>query len=579
MNAERPSVTSTNSSATLRPRTRRPAQDDGADDSPTESNLVSESRCRTISNSRSPLRDASPIPNRHPSHPTVSNRTPSRSTSHSQSVVSQGLLGGQGLPSNFATGLWENSWTSLQNVASNLLGTDMSSSSSAPGLPNRKKRSSETSRVSKTKTPPGQWGPQGAEERLIGAGTKEDRLAKVQAKKREILLSANGHMGSDASGRFKRRDSDERAAASAPPRQYEDREALVYLHKVHPEDTLAGVMIKYNCNAPVFRKANRLWPNDRIQIRDVVYLPIDACGIRGRKLADEECRSDSISSTSNQDRMRTPTDQTAPWSQAQCISDASQTIHSSVPTSPAKSVYPPDDQPRTHHSWVTLPNFPNPVEIARLSRRSLGFFPPSRRKSVSFSDLDTPSASLELPRSQPRNESRRRDRDRSGSSSGSYFAERLQGPGGVGTLGKEVRSPGPAQDGLNKLFAAHLPDVAPRASFESVHSNSSHGIENVGGAIEGWVRKIASRAKESVQPPSYSSRTTEGDLIELSDTFEIGDDHDQHSVDNDQNGDPATQPALGTWKDDQERVLRERFPPRGRVFAESPRRRGVRMHY
>ena len=574
MNAERPSVTSRNSSATLRPRTRRPAQDDGADDSPTESTAVSESRCRRISNSRSPLRDASPIPNRHPSRPPVSDRTPDRPTSHSQSAVSQGILGGQGLHSNFATGLWENSWTSLQNVASNLLGNDMSRSSSGAGSPNRKKRLLDTSRVSKPKTLPAQWGPRGTEERLIGAGTKEDRLNKVQAKKREKLLSANGHMGPDASGRFKRRDSDERAAASAPPSQYEDREALVYLHKVHPEDTLAGVMIKYNCNPPVFRKANRLWPNDRIQIRDVVYLPVDACGVRGRKLADEECRTNGIPSASDQDLMRTPTDKTGPWSQPQDISDTSEAIHSSVPTSPSISVSPPDDQPWTHDSWVTLPNFPHPVEIARLSRRSLGFFPPSRRKSVSFSDLDTPSASLELPRSQPRKESRRRDRDRSGSSSGSYFADRLQGPGGVGTLGKEVHSPGPAQDGLNKLFAAHLPDVAPRASFESVHSNSSHGIENVGGAIEGWMRKIASRAKESVQPPLYNSRNSGGDLIELSDTFEIGNDHNQHSVGNVHNADPATQPALGTWKDDQERVLRERFPPRGRVFAQSPRRRG-----
>lgn len=540
MNDERSSVTSRNSSATLRPRTRRPAQADGADDCATDSNPVLGFRSRTTSNSRSPLRDASPISNRHPSRSTVTDRSPGRSTSHSQSVVSQGILGGQGLPANFATGLWENSWTSLQNVASNLLGKDMFISSNAAGAPNRKKRPLETSRVSKPKTLPGQWGPRGAEERLIGVGTKEDRLAKVQAKKRETLLSANGHMGPDASGRFKRRESDERGAASAPPSQHEDREALVYLHKVQPEDTLAGVMIRYNCNPPMFRKANRLWPNDRIQIRDVVYLPVDACGVRGRKLVDEECRANGLSSTSNQDLMRTPTDKTGPWSQPQDISDASETIHSSVPTSPSISVSPPDDQPWTHYSWVSLPNFPNPVEIARLSRRSLGFFPPSRRKSVTFSDLDTPSASLEIPRSQPRNESRRRDRDRSGSSSDSYFADRLQGPGGVGTLGKEVRSPGPAQDGLNKLFAAHLPDVAPRASFESVHSNSSHGIENVGGAIEGWVRKIASRAKESVQPPSYSPRSTEGELIELSDTFETGDDHNQHAIDNDQYADPAT---------------------------------------
>ena len=572
MNNERPSVTSRNSSATLRPRTRRQAQGDGADDSHGEAIPISEPQSRRASQSRSPLRDVSPIPNKHPSRSTVPARGPERLTGNSRSMIPQSLFASQALPTTFATGLWETSWASLQNVASNLLGNDISRPSSASGSSNRGGKPSNATNGPKSKTITGQWGPQGTVERNIGIGTKEDRLAQVQAKKRETLLSADGHVNLDGSGRFKRRDSDERARASAPPSQDEDREALVYLHKVKPEDTVAGVMIKYNCNAPVFRKANRLWPNDRIQIRKVVYLPVDACGVRGRKLADEEVRMNGLSSAPNEDLMRTPRALHSPWSQSQTPPEASETIHSSAPTSPSISISPPDEQPWTHDSWVSLPNFPDPVEIARLSRRSLGFFPPSRRKSVSFSDLDTPSASLDLPRKEPRNDSRRRDRERSGSSSGSYFADRLQGPGGVGTLGREVRSPGPAQDGLNKLFAAHLPNVAPRASFDSIHSNSSHGIENVGGAIEGWMRKIASKAKESVQPPAHGS----SDPIELSDAVDMGDDSDPPLGERrGRDADPATQPALGTWRDDQERLLRERFPPRGRVFAESPRRRGV----
>ena len=576
MNVERPSVTSRNSAATLRPRTRRQAQDDGADESYDETLFVLEPRSRPSSQSRSPLRDSSPIPNKHPSRPAIALRNHERSSGNNQSSTSQGLFGGQTLPSTFATGLWESSWTSLQGIASNLLGNDTHVSPSTSGSTNRKRRPLEFTKGSNPKALSGQWGPQGTEERLIAAGTKEDRLAKLQAKKRERLLAANGHIQPDSSGRFKRRDSDERASASAPPSHHEDWEALVYLHKVKPEDTLAGVMIKYNCNAPIFRKANRLWPNDRIQIRKVVYLPVDACGIQGRKLADEEMRMNCFSSTNNDDLMKTPTAVHAPWDPSPNPSEASQTDLSSVATSPSISVSPPDEDPWTHDSWVSLPNFPKPVEVARLSRRSLGFFPPSRRKSVSFSDLDTPSVSLDLPRNDARNDSRGRHKDRSGSSSGSYFADRLQGPGGVGTLGREVRSPGPAQDGLNKLFAAHLPNVAPRASFESAHSNSSHGIENVGGAIEGWMRKIANKAKESVQPPSHSSKSAVGDLIELSDTFELADDNDGRRAERaGDEADLATQPPLGTWKHDQERMLRERFPPRGRVFAESSRQRGV----
>ncbi|KAL8792295.1 MAG: hypothetical protein Q9195_005086 [Heterodermia aff. obscurata] len=576
MSVEHPSAISRNSVATLRPRTRRQAHDDGADESYDETLFVLEPCSRPSSQSRSSFTDTSTIPNQHPSRPTTALRDHERSSGNNRPSISQGLFGGQTLPSTFATGLWESSWTSLQGIASNFLSNDAHVIPSTSGSTNRKRRPHEFAKGSKPKARSGQWGPQGTEERLIGAGTKEDRLAKLQAKKRERLLAANGHIHPDSSGRFKRRDSDERASASAPPSQPEDREALVYLHKVKPEDTLAGVMIKYNCNAPVFRKANRLWPNDRIQIRKVVFLPIDACGIQGRKLADEEMRVNGFSSIVNDDLLETPTAVHAPWDPSPNPSEASENVLSSVATSPSISVSPPDEDPWTHDSWMSLPNFSNPVEVARLSRRSLGFFPPSRRKSVSFSDLDTPSVSLDLPRDDGRNNSRRREKDRSGSSSGSYFADRLQGPGGVGTLGREVRSPGPAQDGLNKLFAAHLPNVAPRASFESAHSNSSHGIENVGGAIEGWMRKIANKAKESVQPPSHGSKSAVGDLIELSDTFELADDNDRRGTERaGDDADVATQPPLGTWKDDQERLLRERFPPRGRVFAESPRRKGV----
>lgn len=166
--------------------------------------------------------------------------------------------------------------------------------------------------------------------------------------------------------------------------------------------------------------------------------------------------------------------------------------------------------------------------------------------------------------------------------------ERLQGPGGVGTLNREVVTPGPAQDGLNKLFASHLPNVAPRSSFESMQSNnSSTGIENMGGKIEGWMRKMANRAKESVlQPPggsSSSSRGEAGDLIELMEGFEgaelqeeirgrrSGETRSQHPT----AAAAAAVVGISGEHDDhdqdqeEERILSERFPPsrEGRVFV------------
>ena len=142
-------------------------------------------------------------------------------------------------------------------------------------------------------------------------------------------------------------------------------------------------------------------------------------------------------------------------------------------------------------------------------------------------------------------------------------------------MGKNVKSPGPAQDGLNKLFAAHLPIVAPRSSFESEHSASSHpnGIENIGGAVEGWVRKLATKAAKTVQPPTPGGPSGVGDLIELSeDAFEIGNDDDEDDGQRNTLTNSNAASGVGAWSAEQERMLQERFPPRGRVIDKSHRR-------
>lgn len=139
----------------------------------------------------------------------------------------------------------------------------------------------------------------------------------------------------------------------------------------------------------------------------------------------------------------------------------------------------------------------------------------------------------------------------------------------MGTLGKDVHGPGPAPDGLNKLFAAHLPNVAPRDSFESTRSNaSSSGIEHVGGAIENWVRKMAQKAVARVQPPAARPGTGTGDVIELTDAFEAGIEGDGGRGDGG-DGDAA---SLGLRAEERS-MLQERFPPRGRVFEESGRKK------
>jgi hypothetical protein len=129
----------------------------------------------------------------------------------------------------------------------------------------------------------------------------------------------------------------------------------------------------------------------------------------------------------------------------------------------------------------------------------------------------------------------------------------MRGPGGVGTMGKNVRRPGPAQDGLNSWAKKHIPGLAidslPSTSIlggESAHfgfgeelgniaeggfaggtggtgattpsggSNNGLGLENAAAAIEGWVRRLAVKAPGT--PKMGGSRGVEAlDLIELLD--------------------------------------------------------------
>ncbi|KKY21844.1 putative carbohydrate-binding module family 50 protein [Diplodia seriata] len=404
--------------ASLRPRNKRLVSgvDDDLDRDSNAAASVDASRAASPAASPFASRTASPIPGAGPSRSGSSqavNR--SRESTISKSALSRSQSGNAQDPLAQLSGLWGSSWTTLQGLASNVLGSDPN------GDVPRKRRPFEATHGRKTTTsaPPAQWGP-ATRDTQVGTGTKEEREAMVRAMKRKDLLMADGHLNVDATGKFKRRNSDERISSSAPPTEHIDREALVYIHRVRPEDTLAGITIKYNCQAAPLRKANRI---------------------------------------------------------------------------------------------VTQ----------------------------SF---------------------------------------KLDGPGGVGTFNRNVRKPGPAQDGLNKIFAQHLPNLAPPpgkdyfgtwnpAAMAEAKSNgnsmgpsgtatpvgvggvggSSSGFDlaQVGGAIEGWMRKVATQASTLVPPaqltPSKTGVTTAdrqraagaglgaagmsgdiNDLIELTDAFEVGED-------------------------------------------------------
>lgn len=627
---------------TIRPRNRRLVStigDDGSEDAggmgssgsqhnmppSTSSGLPGESGNLTPPHSRAPTpsllssRGASPIPSKHPSrHTDAPTSHPTRGQSD---IFSRGFsVGGGGRsgtpqggtnPAGLAADLWESSWTSLQGLASSVLGSNATQGkprSSTRGH-QRRKPSTATNIFGgpiKSSPQPSSWGPSSATvaSRQIGAGTKEDRHAFVQAKKREALLQANGEGTADTMGRFKRRDSGARPPSPSAKASGQDEDALVYVHHVVPNDSIMGVTIKYGCQQAIMRKANGFWPSDSIQTRKTVLIPVEACTAKGRRvptpppeqdlLGDDAV--DSLEDLHSSSIAPPPGESSGAAKDAESFGQGIQNHNEQLEASSSKATTEHhDDPPWKHESWVQIEGFTALVEIGRVPRRNLGFFPRTRRKSQSlqpYSDFETPPTSSDISRVPSQNYSRSQTpprlstpqsgipeswalpRTRSSSAANlssvgpSFSSHRkrssfyLSGPGGVGTLSQDSIAPGPAPDRLTKFFRPANPPahLAPprRNSIDSTTStvvsnaSSTTGMENFGGAIEGWVRKVASRAKtglnemqqqHQLQSGGESSGSggfgsfripgigAMGDLIELDDGME-GSNNDNNNKNN-----------------------------------------------
>lgn len=519
--------------------------------STTLSTDVGTTRSRGATPSPLPSRGTSPLPMKHPS----------RVTEPASSVRNEGTsLGWNGSSkassSRGAADFLDSSWSSLQSLASSVLGSD-----TGQNIPNNAAKAHSRRKPSRSdlyirnipRSLPSAWGPSAPISPEIGSGTKEERQALVQAKKREALLLADSDPITSRNFPHKRRDSGDYFDQPLDPEQ--DEEALAYIHPVQATDSITGVTIKYGCQAAIFRKANGFWPNDNIQSRKTVLLPVDACTVKGMPIRPNE--SVDLLGTDSEDGNG-----------------------SSIAPPATSADEPPSEQKASgtreaeanriwkHEKWVQIDGFPAAIEIGRVPRRALGFFPRTRRKSVSYSDADPLSGSSRdltrtpspvgspplapsqevLPRARPRG-----DHSKPGGRSTARPQHRRQRSSlhltgtGVGTLDPTATGPGPAMDGLSKFFSQHMPQLAlppvpdnlRRSSFGSestATSNASTGLENIGGALEGWMRKVAIRAKaglsELQQAPPNQQATNRGrspglwglggDLIELDDASEGG---------------------------------------------------------
>lgn len=390
-----PGAASTNtgsrSTSTVRPRTRRLISVDDVTDEDYEGPLQS-TRLSTTTLSRdssavrsrgatpSPhtSRGTSPLPMRHPSRATESlnlddlNRFGGSLGGHSQTGKAQVKFADS---SRAAVDFLDSSWTSLQSLASSFLGSDIARSApNGTARTHARKPSRPDPYMRANPKTPSAWGPSTPSTSEIAAGTKEERLAMVQAKKREALLLAD--TGSEASRdiRHKRRDSSDRTDHAAVDAR-QDEEALVYVHHVQPNDSITGVAIKYGCQPAIFRKANGFWPTDSIQSRKTVLLPVTSCSVKGRPIRAPTEIDLLGGDTSNRDSLEDLTGSSiapAPSSDARASSTEGEAPTEAPLEGEADKIW-------KHQSWVQIDRFSAPVEIGRVPRKALGFFPRTLR--------------------------------------------------------------------------------------------------------------------------------------------------------------------------------------------------------
>ncbi|KAJ4243587.1 hypothetical protein NW762_014779 [Fusarium torreyae] len=471
---------------------------------------------------------------------------------------------------NFFNDSLNQSWASIQGFTSSLMSGDNGAA----------RRSQSHNRAG---TRPGTWGrdfsnfglkqtaawgpapPKEPDLNDVGTGSRAERDAALKAAKRAMVLESHDGVngGLDVSGKHKRRNSDE----SAPEQPQQPQEYLVYIHKVEPSDTYAGLILRYQCREDAFRKANGLWTRDSVQVRKWLTIPVDACDIRGRP-----CDPPSWHNSHGVDLL-------APTPAATEDSTSSQAVHDdffSRPTNGTPSATQSteeEEKPWTHVRWVKIDSFSQPVEIARVARNAMGYFPPRRKKSIrTISTLSTPRQSLDLysnPPGSTGNSSRRQSSlghrpQLSGtvmsspgrgaiSEGGESLPAWMRRPGGVGSMGMSTRAPGPDKDYITTWTKKHLPGLTlegiPSMSImgsETAHfgfktgespsivenpsgegqdagaTQQGNGLDKAAAAVETWLRGALSRKPSSqldrIRGYSESRPERNGDLIELTDT-------------------------------------------------------------
>jgi hypothetical protein len=564
-------------SSAIRPRNRRLIR---SDEDPPYSfpRRLSPSSALQSESSPSLSRGVSPLPSGILSRDAKDRERPGPST---------GIFGGSLLESSWTAG-----WTSVTEFASSLLSGgengdavrhgQVGSRSESRSRPQQLRRDFSESSPRR----PGSWGPEPpAKTRLgakdIAAGSLAGRESALKAARTASVLESHEGVngGLDVAGRFKRRTSDEHSRDAAPDHEVEEH--LVYIHRVQPGDTYAGIVLRYRCREDAFRKANGLWSRDNIQTRKWLAIPVDASEIKGMSCEGPSYYSENVD-------LLAPTPDAVEKRIQQKSPVGGQTLPGEdffgIPTNGSSVERPKaeEEQPWVHVRWVAIDSFTQPVEIARVPRKTLGYFPPRRKKSLhTVSTMSTPRPSLDISNPPPGSaeagdrasgaSSRRESmmsnrpaisstpgglltpptsRSRVGSGGADARPMWMRRPGGVGSLGKNVRAPGPEKDYFNSWAKKHIPglnlDSMPSMSVMGTetanfgfardsggiaespfdegtnvltNSRQGTGLDRAAAAVEHWLRgALAKRPGTPIIGARGRQAADDSDLIELADT-------------------------------------------------------------
>lgn len=553
--------------SSVRPRNRRLISVEG--ESPPREPSSIRGTARLASGSSTPRRGASPVPSAR------LDVVPAESKSRSSSRRGKSPAAG-GFGAGLLDGSWTAGWNSVQDLAADWL-----SGGTSPSSTPRRQQSRAASRNASRSRP---WAPEqrAADSRPtiqdVGAGVMAEREAALQAARMASVLESHDGVngGLDVAGKFKLRTSDDMSRQSGDAAA-EAEEVHAYIHHVQPADTYAGIILKYGCRDDQFKRANGLWSQNSVSMRKWVALPVNACEVKGRPCAapNEDPQAPEGLAPTPETEEDDYGFQGRETTSQQHAEDIFGPPHANGSAAPEETKSEDPDRPWTHVRWVSIDSFKEPVEIGRISKKSFGYFRPRRKRSLlsTMSPRSTPRPSLDVqsttqasgeggderggPSSRRESQLSNRPslavgsggistpvstRSRMGSAGADSRPSWMRQPGGVGSMNRNVRAPGPEKDPLNSWAKKHFPalilDSLPSMSVTGAETaqlgiseggpiaeapsdeakdlskqGSGTGLDRAAAAVETWLRGALAK-----RPGTPTGAEEGGDLIELTDT-------------------------------------------------------------